>query len=62
MGGQIREGNGLRGMRERLQSLAGAVNLTGAAQGGTILEITLPLAAQSPAQPASRFVGKAEAL
>ena len=29
LGGQIREGNGLRGMRERLQSMAGALKLTG---------------------------------
>ncbi len=28
-GGQIREGNGLRGMRERVQSIAGTVKLTG---------------------------------
>ena len=29
LGGPIREGNGLRGMRERLQSMAGAMKLTG---------------------------------
>ena len=62
LGGQIREGNGLRGMRERLQSMAGAVKLTGSANGGTSLEITLPLASESPAQPASQIVGEADTL
>ena len=52
LGGQIREGNGLRGMRERVQSMAGAVKLTGSANGGTSLEITLPLESESPAQSA----------
>jgi two-component system, NarL family, sensor histidine kinase DesK len=62
LGGQIREGNGLRGMRERLQSVAGAVKLTGSANRGTSLEITLPLASESPAQPASQIVGEADTL
>jgi two-component system, NarL family, sensor histidine kinase DesK len=62
LGGQIREGNGLRGMRERLQSIAGAVNLTGSANGGTSLKITLPLASESPVQPASQIVGEADTL
>ncbi len=62
LGGQIREGNGLRGMRERLQSIAGTVKLTGSANGGTSLEITLPLESESPAQSALRFAGEAEAL
>jgi two-component system sensor histidine kinase DesK len=61
-GGQIREGNGLRGMRERLQSMAGAVKLTTSANRGTSLEITLPLASESPAQPASQMVGEADTL
>jgi two-component system, NarL family, sensor histidine kinase DesK len=60
LGGQIREGNGLRGMRERLRSMAGAVKLTGSTNGGTRLEITLPLASESPAQPASQIVGEAD--
>jgi two-component system, NarL family, sensor histidine kinase DesK len=55
LGGQIREGNGLRGMRERLQSVAGAVKLTTSAKGGTSLDITLPVAA-------SQIVGQAETL
>jgi two-component system, NarL family, sensor histidine kinase DesK len=62
LGGQIREGNGLRGMRERLQSIAGAVKLTGSADRGTSLEITLPLASESAAQPASQMVGEADTL
>ncbi|HET6218665.1 MAG TPA: sensor histidine kinase [Acidobacteriaceae bacterium] len=62
LGGQIREGNGLRGMRERLHSMAGGVKLTGSANGGTSLEITLPLASESPAQPASQIVGEADTL
>jgi two-component system, NarL family, sensor histidine kinase DesK len=59
-GGEIREGNGLRGMRERVQSIAGTVRLTGAANGGTILVLTLPLETERGAQPASRAVGEAE--
>jgi two-component system, NarL family, sensor histidine kinase DesK len=47
LGGQIREGNGLRGMRERVHSMGGAVKLTGAANGGTCLEITLPPAGEA---------------
>jgi two-component system, NarL family, sensor histidine kinase DesK len=62
LGCEIREGNGLRGMRERLQSIAGAVKLTGSADGGTSLEITVPLASESPAQSAVRFVGEADTL
>jgi two-component system sensor histidine kinase DesK len=59
-GGQIREGYGLRGMRERLASMAGAVKLTASANGGTSLEITLPLASEYPAQPASQIAGEAD--
>ncbi len=62
LGGQIREGNGLRGMRERLESMSGTVKLTASANRGTSLEITLPPASESPAQPASRFVGEADTL
>ena len=62
LGGQIREGNGLRGMRERLESMAGAVKLTTSANRGTSLEITLPLADESAAQPASQIVGEADTL
>jgi two-component system, NarL family, sensor histidine kinase DesK len=61
-GGQIREGNGLRGMRERLQGVGGTMMLTGSANGGTRLELTLPLASDSPAQPASQIVGEAETI
>ena len=60
LGGQIREGNGLRGMRERLRSMAGTLKLAASANGGTSLEITLPLVSESPAQPASQFAGEAD--
>ncbi len=60
LGGQIREGNGLRGMRERLRSMAGTLKLAASANGGTSLEITLPPASESPAQPASQFAGEAD--
>ena len=62
LGGQIHEGNGLRGMRERLQSMAGALKLTGSANGGTSLEITLPLESESRGQPAPQIVGEADTL
>jgi len=42
VGGPIREGNGLRGMRERLQPMNGSVRLAASGTGGTRLEITLP--------------------
>jgi two-component system sensor histidine kinase DesK len=58
-GGQICESNGLRGMRERLQSVAGAVKVTSLANG-TSLEITLPLASEPPAQPASQTIGEVD--
>ncbi len=61
-GGQIREGNGLRGMRERLQSLNGAVKVTGAANRGSSLELTLPLESESAAQLAGQMVGEADSL
>jgi two-component system, NarL family, sensor histidine kinase DesK len=60
LGGQFREGNGLRGMRERLQSVAGAVKVRNLANGGTGLEITLQLAGESLAQPLSQKVGEAD--
>jgi two-component system, NarL family, sensor histidine kinase DesK len=47
LGGQIREGNGLRGIRERVQSLAGDVKVASRANGGTNLELTLPLETSS---------------
>ena len=62
LGGQVREGNGLRGMRERVQSIAGTMKLTGSANGGTSLEITLPLVSNSPAQSAAQFVGEVDNL
>jgi two-component system, NarL family, sensor histidine kinase DesK len=62
LGGQILEGNGLRGMRERLQSVAGAVKVTSLANGGTSLELTLPLERESAAQWASPVVREADTL
>jgi two-component system, NarL family, sensor histidine kinase DesK len=62
LGGQIREGNGLRGMRERVQSMAGSVKLKGLANGGTSLELTLPMEHESPAQLAAPIVGEADSL
>jgi two-component system sensor histidine kinase DesK len=62
LGGQIREGNGLRGMRERIQSVGGAVKLTGSENEGTSLEITLPWASESLAEPSARILGEAENL
>jgi two-component system, NarL family, sensor histidine kinase DesK len=62
VGGPIREGHGLRGMRERLQPMAGALKLTSPAGGGTGVEITLPLECESPEPSAPRLVGKVESL
>ncbi len=62
IGGQIHEGNGLRGMRERLESMAGAMNLESLVNGGISLEITLPLGNESRAQSASRLLSEAETL
>jgi len=60
LGGEIREGNGLRGMRERLQSMTGAIKLTTSQTGGTSLAITLPLAIESLPPSAARSVGEAD--
>jgi two-component system, NarL family, sensor histidine kinase DesK len=60
LGGQIREGNGLRGMRERVQSLAGEVKVASPVNGGTSLELILPLAIESPTNPAPQIAGRAD--
>jgi len=62
LGGPIRAGNGLRGMRERLQSLAGTLKLTELADGGTSLELTLPLESALPAQSTARYAGDEDTL
>lgn len=62
LGGQIREGNGLRGMRERLQSMAGDLKLNVSTNGGTSLELTLPPAGEAPAPLASQTVEEAGTL
>ena len=60
LGGQIREGNGLHGMRERVQSLAGDLKVASLANGGTSLELTLPMAIELPTNPAPQIVGEAD--
>jgi len=60
LGGTIREGNGLRGMRERVQSIGGTLQLAGAANTGTSLEITVPSACISQPQPVSKVAEKAD--
>ena len=62
LGGEIREGNGLRGMRERVQSIAGTVRLGASTVGGTSLELTLPLDSQWAARSDSGSLGKASSL
>jgi len=58
-GGAIREGNGLRGMRERVQWMAGTVKVAGSAGGGTRVEIELPEEGEPPR--ARQVVGGADA-
>jgi len=62
LGRQIREGNGLLGMRERIQSIAGAVKVISLADGGTSVEITLPLGGESPTPSGSQIARKADTL
>jgi len=59
VGGPIREGNGLCGMRERLQPMKGAVKLAASGTGGTRLEITLPLEEATQTQAANEVAGEA---
>jgi two-component system, NarL family, sensor histidine kinase DesK len=44
-GGRIVPGNGLNGMRERLDSVGGSLSLIPIKEGGTLLRATVPLAA-----------------
>ncbi len=39
----VREGHGLRGMRERLSACGGALRLSQAGAGGLVLDVTLPI-------------------
>ncbi|HKR77664.1 MAG TPA: sensor histidine kinase [Rhodanobacter sp.] len=64
-GGVHAQGNGLRGMRERVQALGGSLQLDSPPGGGTRLEIQVPVAAPVAARgvdlptaeaPASRWV------
>jgi len=57
LGGQICEGNGLHGMRERVEAMTGAMKVTASADEGTSLEIILPLESVSEEQS-----GKADPL
>lgn len=59
VGGEFREGNGLRGMHERVRSIAGDLKVTRPANGGTKLEIALPATTKSPVQG---FMGEADTL
>jgi two-component system, NarL family, sensor histidine kinase DesK len=61
-GGPIREGSGLRGLRERVQSISGSVNLTASVNRGTRLEITFPPAHDSQPQSESHGESKAGSL
>jgi hypothetical protein len=49
-------------MRERLQFVSGVVKLTSLEARGTSLEITVPLATEFPANPASSFVREVDTL
>ena len=62
LGGHIREGNGLRGMRERVHSIAGVLQLAASPNRGTTLEITLPLATPSQPHSASHTLGESYTL
>src|SRR5260370_29546212 len=53
IGGALREGNGLRGMRERLHAVAGTVRLANAAKGGTNLMLAFPAGADGCLSPQS---------
>ena len=44
-GGKIVPGNGLNGMRERLDSVGGTLALMSNKEGGTLLRASVPLAA-----------------
>src|SRR5262249_28028783 len=49
----VQPGRGLLGMQERLHALAGSCAVKGAARGGTMLRITIPL----PSGPGSTRTG-----
>lgn len=58
VGRPIREGNGLRGMRERLKAVNGSVKLTSSATGGTSITITLPPNTEAQPPSADQFAGE----
>jgi two-component system sensor histidine kinase DesK len=55
------EGNGLRGMRERLTSAGGVLQRERTANGGTLLVATLRLAAEVPSNPARPRIERSDA-
>ncbi|HLY40049.1 MAG TPA: sensor histidine kinase [Terracidiphilus sp.] len=59
LGGAIREGNGLRGMRERVQMSAGTLKLKGSAKEGTSVEVTLPVRSGAQGRSANEVVREA---
>jgi two-component system sensor histidine kinase DesK len=64
-GGARPDGNGLTGMRERVEALGGSLSLVSLAGQGTLLEIRLPFRppqAEGEGRPALRVVaGRASA-
>jgi len=48
IGGPLREGNGLRGMRERAQAIRGTLELASREAGGTALILVLPITGRTP--------------
>ena len=59
VGGVIHEGNGLRGMRERLRPMKGWVKVAASGTGGTRLEITLPRIETASTHAANEVTGEA---
>ena len=50
--GPLRPGNGLAGMRERIDACGGTLDFASTARGALRIEATLPLAAPAPGMPA----------
>ncbi|MGY1458407.1 MULTISPECIES: sensor histidine kinase [unclassified Luteimonas] len=60
-GGAIAPGNGLGGMRERLEALGGSLHVVSARGSGTVLEARLPLAAVTAIEPVAGADAAADA-
>ena len=54
-GGPISVGNGLRGMRERIEALGGRLRIESPSGGGACLQVWLPLP-EAPTEPASEAI------